>query len=243
MTGVTYARMEVLRTLRNRFFLFFSLGFPLILFYIIGGPNSSEDDFQGTGLNAAVYYMVSLAAFGAMNAMVSSGSRIALERDAGWTRQLRISPLTSGAYFGAKLVTGFICAIATILLLFVAGLTLGVDLSAGEYLKTVLLMLIALIPIAALGIWMGHVLSADSTGPAIGGGTALLALLSGTWFPITDGFIRQLGELLPSWWLVQASRNAIGAESWPLKAWVVLAVWTVVLTALARRAYMRDSGR
>jgi ABC-2 type transport system permease protein len=243
MIAMTYVRMELLRTLRNRFFLFFSLGFPLILFFIIGGPNQNEDDFGGTGINAALYYMVSLAAFGSMNSVISSGARIAIERAAGWTRQLRISPLSASGYFSGKVVTAFGTALSTIVVLFLAGLTLGVSLSAGEYLETLVLMMVALIPFAAVGIWMGHVISADAVGPAIGGGTALLALLSGTWFPITSGFVRDIGELLPSWWLVQASRGAIGGDAWPLKGWIVIVVWTVVATALARRAYLRDSGR
>ena len=39
MTGLVYLRYEVLRSLRNRRFFVFSLGFPLILFYVIAGPN------------------------------------------------------------------------------------------------------------------------------------------------------------------------------------------------------------
>jgi ABC-2 type transport system permease protein len=241
--SLTYVRMEVLRTLRNRFFIFFSLGFPLILYFIIAGPNSSEDDFQGTGINAAVYYMVSLASFGAMNSILSSGVRIAVEREAGWTRQLRISPLSSTTYLLSKVLTGYACAVAVIVLLFLAGVALDATLGVGEYVKALVLMVVALLPFAALGVWAGHVLSADATGPAIGGSTALLALVSGTWFPITSGFVRDLGELLPSWWLVQASRGAIGADGWPLKAWVVIAVWTAATAALARRAYLRDQGR
>jgi len=38
---------------------------------------------------------------------------------------------------------------------------------------------------AALGILLGHVLTTDSIGPAIGGLTALFALLGGVWFPVT----------------------------------------------------------
>ena len=46
--------------------------------------------------------MAGMAAVGTMIAVLSSGARIAAERSAGWTRQLRITPLTAGDYFGAK---------------------------------------------------------------------------------------------------------------------------------------------
>lgn len=39
MKHSAYLRYEVLRTFRNRRFLIFSLGFPLLLFLVIGGTN------------------------------------------------------------------------------------------------------------------------------------------------------------------------------------------------------------
>ena len=102
----TYLRYEVLRTVRNRRFFFFSLGFPLILYFLIAGPNRNESDIGGSGLSAPLYFMVGLAAFGTMNAMLAAGARIAGERSVGWNRQLRITPLRPRAYFRTKVVTG-----------------------------------------------------------------------------------------------------------------------------------------
>ena len=48
-------------------------------------------------------------------------------------------------------------------------------------------ILVGLIPFAALGILLGHLLNVDSIGPAIGGITALFSFLGGIWFPITSG--------------------------------------------------------
>ena len=39
MTRSKYLHFEVLRTLRNRRFLIFSLVFPLVLFFAVAGPN------------------------------------------------------------------------------------------------------------------------------------------------------------------------------------------------------------
>ncbi len=40
MSGaLTYTRYELLRTFRNRRFFLLSLGFPLILYFVIAGPN------------------------------------------------------------------------------------------------------------------------------------------------------------------------------------------------------------
>jgi hypothetical protein len=73
--------------------------------------------------------------------------------------------------------------------------------------------------------------------------TAILAFLSGTWFPLTHGFLYDVGRYYPGYWIVQASHIAIGGQGWSPKGWVVVAAWTVVLVALARIAYRRDTQR
>jgi ABC-2 type transport system permease protein len=242
MSAPTYARHELLRTLRNRRFLIFSFLFPLVLYIVIAVPNRDENDIGGTGLSAPLYLMVGLLAFGAMTAVLSSGARIAAERAVDWNRQLRVTPLTARADLRAKVATAYAMAAGTIVLLYAAGIALGVRLSARDWLEMTALVLIGLLPFVPLGILLGHVLSADSIGPAMGGLTALLALLGGSWFPL-DGALKDIGEVLPSYWLVQASHVATGGRPWTATGWVVVAAWTAVLTVLAARAYRRDTRR
>jgi ABC-2 type transport system permease protein len=244
LSPLVYTRYELLRTLRNRRFFFLSLAFPLILYFVIASPNRNVHDFAKTGISAPLYFMVGLAAFGTMSSMLSCGARIAAERAVGWNRQLRISPLSTRAYFRTKVLTGYMMALISLLALYAAGTSLGVSLGASEWLKMTGLILVGLIPFAALGITIGHMLTPDSIGPAMGGGIALLALLGGTWGPIaTHGFMYDLAQLLPSYWLVQASHIAVGGHAWAAKGWIVMAAWTVVLSVLAGRAYRRDTGR
>jgi ABC-2 type transport system permease protein len=239
-----YTRYEVLRTFRSRRFFIFSLGFPLVLYYLIAGPNHHVENLGGTGISAPLYFMIGLTAFGTMNAMLSSGARIAGERAAGWNRQLRITPLPTRAYFRTKVVTGYLMAGTTMILLFAAGSSLGVRLSAGEWLRMVGLLLIGLVPFAALGILLGHLVTIDSIGPAMGGITALLSLFGGVWFPITgNGALHDIAQALPSYWLVQASHVAIGGAGWGARGWIVMALWTAVAARLAARAYRRDTTR
>jgi ABC-2 type transport system permease protein len=243
MSSATYTRYELLRTVRERRLMFFGFGFPLVLYFIIAVPNRHMQDFAGSGVTAPLYYMVSLASFGTMMSMVSLGGRIAGEREAGWTRQLRITPLSPRSYLRAKVMTGYTMAALSLGLLYIAGAALGVSLSAGEWVRTTLLIAVALLPFAALGIGLGHLLTVDSVGPAIGGTVSLLALVSGTWFPITSGFLHDLGQFLPSYWLVQAGRVSIDGQPWGAVGWAVVLGWTVVLVAFAGWAYMRDTGR
>jgi ABC-2 type transport system permease protein len=243
VSAVAYTRYELLRTVRERRLLLFGFGFPLILYFVIAIPNRHIKDFSGTGVSAALYYMVSLASFGTMMSMVSTGGRIAGERQVGWTRQLRITPLSPRAYLRAKVLTGYSMALLTLVLLYISGALLGVSLAASKWLEMTGLIIVGLIPFAALGIALGHMLTVDAIGPAIGGTVSLLALIGGTWFPVTSGLLHDLGQFLPSYWLVQAGRVSLGGSAWGAKGWAVVLGWSLVLSVLAAWAYARDTGR
>lgn len=244
MSTALYTRYELLRTVRNRRVIIFTLAFPVILYLAIAAPNRDVTDFSSTGISMPLYFMVGLAAFATMNAMLASGGRIAADRAVGWNRQLRVSPLPPYAYTGTKVLTGYLLAGCSIIVLYACGAALGVGLSAGRWLAMTALLLIGLIPFAALGLTLGHVLSSDSVGPAVGGLVSVLALLGGTWFPISGhGFVHDLAQALPSYWLVQASQVGLGDAGWGVHGWLVMALWSIALIAIASRAYRHDTGR
>jgi ABC-2 type transport system permease protein len=238
---LTYLRYEVLRTWRNRRFLLFSLVFPLVLFLTVAGAHKHA---VVEHVSFPLYYMTGMIAWGSMVAVISSGARIAAERAVGWTRQLRITPLPTWSYFAAKVFCGYMMAILSMVVLFGAGSSMGVRLAATQWLVMIGLLLVGLIPFAVMGIMFGHLLKLDSLGPAIGGVTALFSLLGGAYGPlITGGFLFKVVKVLPSYWLVQAGKTALDGGGWPLEAWIVVAVWSVICSVLAVRIYNRDTKR
>jgi ABC-2 type transport system permease protein len=245
MSATTYVRFEILRTFRNTRFFLISLVFPLVLYYLVAGANRDVQDFAGTGVPFPVYYMIGMVSWGAMAAVIAGGARIAAERSVGWNRQLRLTPLKARTYLSSKLLSGYALALVSIGLLYGAGLSLGVRMAWDDWARMTALVLIGLVPFAAMGILLGHVLTVDSMGPAIGGITALLALLGGAWGPIggSSGVLHDVVQLIPSYWLVQAADSALSGGLWPLRGWVVMAVWTAVLAQLAAWAYRRDTAR
>jgi ABC-2 type transport system permease protein len=241
MSSLVYTRSELRRTFRNVRFFIFSLGFPLALYFLIAGPNRHE---KIIGIPLPLYFMTGMMAFGTMIAVVSSGGRIAAERQIGWNRQLRITPLRAPAYVSAKVLSGYAMAASSILLIGLAGTIIGVRLDVGEWATLVILILIGLIPFAGMGIAIGHLVSVDSLGPLMGGLTSILALLGGAWGPIaTTGALHAVSEAMPSYWLVQAGKTAIGGSVWPLTGWIVVAVWSVAMAVLAAWAYRRDTAK
>jgi ABC-2 type transport system permease protein len=240
MSSRTYLTYELKRTFRNRRFFFFSLAFPLLLFLTVGG--SQRDTQIAPGVPFLEYYMVGMAGWGAMTAVLAGGARISMERAAGWVRLLRLTPLSVTGYFRAKILTGYAMGALTLLLLYGAGIALGVRLPLQDWLQMTGLILVALVPVAILGILLGHLLTPDSMGPALGGLSALLAFVGGAWF-VPTGFLANLGEYVPSYWLTQAGRMTVAGGAWPAKGWLVIAAWSLVLAVLATRAYRRDEQR
>jgi ABC-2 type transport system permease protein len=238
-----FVRYELIRTFRNRRFFVFTVGFPLVLYFLIAAPNRHEHDLAGSGISAPLYFMVGLAALGTMNAVVGGGARIAFERVTGWTRQLRLTPLRPRAYLGTKVAAGYLSALLTIIALYAAGILLGVHLSAGRWLQMTGLLLLGLLPFAALGIMLGHLLGVEAVGPTIGGLSGLLGFLGGVWFPLGNGVMRDIAQALPSFWLVQASHVSLGGQGWNATGWLVVAAWTIALSLLAAYAYRRDTAR
>jgi ABC-2 type transport system permease protein len=250
MSTATYTRFEMIRLLRNRQNLAFSVAFPVVMYFLLAGPNKDNHNFGGdakthTGIFAPQYYMISLLAFGGMVAVLSGGARIAAERTVGWNRLLRLTPLSPSRYLRTKVLTGYLMAGVGIVLLYIAGISLGVRLPFVNWVEMTALVLIALVPFAALGIGMGHLLNDDAAGPALGGGVSLFAFLGGSWFPITGGgLFVGFCKLLPSYWLVQAGHVGFGGGNpWGIEAWSVIAVWTVACSVFAMWAYRRDTRR
>jgi ABC-2 type transport system permease protein len=239
----TFIRYELMRNFRNRRFFVFTIGFPLALFLLIAVPNRHEENLGGSGISAPLYFMVGLAALGTMNAVVGGGARIAFERVTGWTRQLRLTPLRPRAYLGTKVAAAYLSALLTIAVLYAAGIALGVSLSTGAWLQMTALLLVGLLPFAALGIMLGHLLGVEAVGPTIGGLSGVLGFLGGVWFPLGDGVMRDIAQALPSFWLVQASHVSLGGPGWSTTGWIVVAGWTVLLALLAVYAYRRDTAR
>jgi energy-coupling factor transporter ATP-binding protein EcfA2 len=122
-----------------------------------------------------------------------AGARIAGERATGWNRQLRLTPLRAREYFRAKIVTSYVMAFCAIATLYVGGVALGARMPGDRWLSMTLLLLVGLVPFAALGVLFGHVLTVDSIGRALGGTTALLA------FSAARGFRSQAAVSSQTW--------------------------------------------
>jgi ABC-2 type transport system permease protein len=241
---VHYLGSEIRRSLRNPRYLVFTLAMPFVLFVFFSSADGSDDSLSG--LSVAAYVMVSMATFGAMGGVFSTGGRIALERSTGWNRQLRLTALSGPGYVAGKALAGFAVAVPSLLVVFASGAAIrGVSLAPGRWLLVGVSVLLALVPIAALGIALGYVARPDSLQAVSGGVIALMSMLGGLWLPI-DAFPHWLVEVaraLPMYWAAGAGRSALAGTWVGWHGVAVLAAWTLAFGALAARAYRRDTAR
>jgi ABC-2 type transport system permease protein len=241
--NATYLRTEVRRTLRAPRYFIFVIGMPVGLFLLFSSLYGSGTQ---DGIAGKAWLMVSMSVFGAMGAAVSIGGRIAGERQAGWTRQLRLTPMRGRMYVASKAVTALAVAVPALALVYAVGAVAeGVRLPAAQWAEAAGWSLLALAPFVALGIWLGHRLTVDVLGPLSGALFTALGILGGVWFPIDQlpSAMQGLAKALPSYWLAQAGREPL-AGSWI--GWhgvSVLAIWTAVFAILGARAYRQDTAR
>ncbi len=243
MSSSMYLKHEIVRTLRNRSGFVFSIAFPVIAFLVVA-LSQSQDGFirRSGGIPPATYYMVALLGFGGIGAVLSGGGRIAVDRALGWTRQLLFTPLKPWVYLASKVVVGYVVVGLTLIVMYAAGIAAGARAPIQLWVAMTALVLIGLIPFAAMGIWVGHVTNQDAVGPIMGGSMMLFGMLGGAWFPLA-GWMRTVGEYLPSYWITSAGHVAIGGGGWPVKGWLVVGCWSAVLAVLAMRAYRVDTKR
>ncbi len=165
MIGTTHFRYEVLRTLRNRVFYGVTLALPLVLFF---GVASGQRHATFNGTSFPLYFMTAMAVYGSMFAVVGPGARIARDIAGGWTRQLRITPLRPRTDLTAKVVSAYLLALPTLVLLYLAGTSLGVRLAAGQWLEMTGLILVGLVPFVVIGFVLGYLDAGRRADPGAG---------------------------------------------------------------------------
>lgn len=240
---ITYLRLELLRTYRNIRYLVFTLAIPVVLFLVIGNA------YRGNvfGVSAHTWYMINMATFGALGAVLGIGARIADERDEGWNRQLRLTPLPPVGYVLGKVVTGMLLALPAILLVCLAGLLTGdVHLSLVQWAEVVGIGWAALLPMSAVGVGLGYLSRGDTAQAVNGGVVMLMSMFGGMWFAIdgsSPAWMQTVAHAMPTYWITVIGRAPLTAD-WPTTyGWLVLAVWTAVGVRVAARRFAADDLR
>ena len=240
---VLEAKTEFLKAFRMPAFSIPSLIFPL-MFYVFFGLVFNR---QGMSGEMPTYMLATYGVFGIIGpALFGFGVGVAIEKDQGWLALKQCSPMPISAYFFARIITSMQFALIIVLSLFIIGAVFGgVQLTTGQWISTLLMMIIGTLPFCALGLWMGLALKGQ-TAPAVVNLVYLpMAFLSGLWIPIQlfPQALQYTAWALPPFHLAQLvlkiQNNDLG-YSWLIHA-AVLGVMSLLFLLLAIRAFKRIS--
>ncbi|CAL9292608.1 ABC transporter permease [Streptomyces sp. SudanB66_2053] len=239
-------RLEILRVLRNRKFQFFGLLYPSVLFLLIAGTADSTEPLDGTGgLTLPAYLMVSMASFGALTAVLMGNSeRIAKERENGWVRQLRLTPLPGRGYVLAKTAAAAVGALPAIVLVFVvAAVVKDVRLDAWQWLALTAAIWAGSLVFAALGVAIGYAATGDAVRPITMIVYFGLSLLGGLWMPSTTfpGWLQDVAAWLPTHAYAALGRAIEQHRAPGVQDVTVLLAFFVLFTGGAAWLYRKDT--
>jgi len=238
-------RLEVRRLLRNPRTLIFTMVVP-VLFFLLFGLNSTYAAARTGYGNESAFIMISMALYGAVLATASGGARVSVERLSGWSRQLRVTPLTPSAYIAIKMLTALVLGFGAVLAVYVVGgITGEPTMPLHLWVITAAALWIGSLLFAAFGLFVGYLLPSENVMQIIGFALMLFSFAGGLFIPLSQfsHLLRTLASYTPLYGLNEIVHFPLvgGPFDWTWAANLV--VWMVVFVAGAVWRFRRDTGR
>lgn len=149
-------RAEIIKVLRNRYYVFWSLLMPIIFYYIFTNVVNTNVEDQAQW---QAHYLMSMTTFSVMgSAIMTHGIRMVQERAQGWSTFIRITPLSDTVYFAAQMLAQCVIHVLSITVIFVAGALINdVSLTAAQWTLSGLWILCGSLPFLAIGTLVGMI--------------------------------------------------------------------------------------
>jgi ABC-2 type transport system permease protein len=243
--NLTVLGLEVRRLLRNRRTLLFTMVLPVVFFLIFGLNKAYAHDRVAHG-NESAFIMVSMALYGGVFATTSGGAMVSIERAAGWSRQLRLTPLSPVAYIAIKLLTAMVLGLGAVVAVFAVGRATGVPHMQGYlWLVSGLSVWVGALVFAAFGLFMGYLLPTENVMQVLSVALVLFAFGGGLFIPLSQfsHLLQNLARFTPLYGLNQLVHAPLIGGSVRL-VWVANAViWLVIFAGGAVWRFRKDTAR
>ncbi|MEH7331182.1 ABC transporter permease [Neobacillus drentensis] len=193
-------KTEIIRVLRNRYFVFWSLVMPILFYYIFTNVvnTNAPDKAQWKA-----HYLMSMTVFSVMgSSMMTLGIRMVQERSQGWSTFIRITPLSDSVYFAAQMVGQNVIHACSITIIFIAGALINdVSLTATEWILSGVWILLGSLPFLAIGTLVGMMKKVETAAGVSNVLYMVLAISGGLWMPleIMPKMMQAIGKWLPSY--------------------------------------------
>ncbi len=184
--NLTALRLEVRRLLRNRRTVIIAMVFPAFFFLIFGLNAQYANEKAGHG-NVSAFIMISMALYGGVLATTSGGALVSIERAAGWSRQLRLTPLSAPAYILIKVLTALVLGLASVVVVYAVGAFTGKpSMPVYLWIVTGLCVWIGSLLFAAFGLFMGYLLPTENVMQLLSFALVIFAFGGGLFIPLSQ---------------------------------------------------------
>lgn len=240
MKILLFARRNTKEILRDSTNLFFGLGFPLVLLFLLSVINSAIPAEANNTMFSIENTAPGIATFGTAFFALFSGMLLAKDRTTTFLMRLFASPMTALDFIFGYTLPLLVMAAVQGVITFLAAAILGLPLSVNT-----LLAVLVVLPIAVLFVGLGLLFGSFLDDKAVGGIcgallTNIAGWFSGTWIPLDliGGVFKQTAEVLPFYHSVEAAKEAIRGNFTEIMPHIAVVLgYAVVFYALAVFAF------
>ena len=239
MRMLTFASRNRKEILRDPINLFFGLGFPLVLLFLLSAIQANIP----VKLFEIQHLTPGITVFGLAFMTLFSATLIAKDRGSSLLQRLYTTPLTPVDFILGYTLPVVPVAMAQSAVCYIAAVILGLEITGG-----ILYAMIGIVPVCvlyiALGLLCGSMFSDKQVGGICGGLlTNLSAWRYGVWFDLDllGGVFKKIADVLPFVHAVEMERALLAGEFagvFPHLWWVL--GYAAMLFALAVFAFLRQ---
>jgi len=231
-------RAQLTSIARNRRAIVLSVGVPvviLVMFNSIWGGGSDTVDLAGARITAQGYFTGAMIAYALMgSAFITLALTLVTQRETGQLKRYRGTPVPTWTFIVATVLRVVVMAgLVTAILLLIARLAYGVDVSGDALAEIVLYVGLGTATLCSAGIAVTTVVTdVDSASAALPLVAVLLSFISSIFVPVDQlpGWLAEVGRIFPLYHVAAGVQTALGvAGDTSLRAddVAVLAAWAV----------------
>jgi ABC-type multidrug transport system permease subunit len=230
-------RTRILLAMRNKMFFFFSVVFPLGMFFLYGGI------FARGNPHVVSYFLGPVIAFNVMGSFWGLSAALVMFREQGILRRFHVTPITASDMLASSLLANFVLTLPTVSFeLFLARVIFHVP-NLGNLFSLAVLVTVGTVSFGSLGLVVASVTNTMQETQVLNQLIWLpLIFLSGATFPLSylPSSVQHFGLFLPATYLVTALQSAL-YQSFPVWKLLVqilaLATWAVLTFFVAAQLF------
>ena len=223
-------KVEWIFTKRNITTLGLTIGMPVFYYLLFSGLYQGQMPPQAQALMLISMTISSVISF---NIFVLPFN-INEDKGNNWLTYLQHSPVSMVQYFIAKAVRLMLYYLLAMGIIFTLGITVrGIELSLGQWLTIVAVIIVGMVPFALMGILTSYLPGEQAISLVSNVLYMFLALIGGLWIPMMlfPKWLQSIGKGLPSYHLMQIVQHAIYDNSLEWQSVGVLGLYSVGLIA------------